>query len=687
MKRYRVKVVGLGLALLAGELTAADGPPSAQPAGPGTSPALLPPALRAGDWVATGSGEVNALWLPARKPIGAQPAPAAVSLVPAATPVVVPSVAPPAAAPMVTPASDAGDPGAPGLGTAGPRLNPTASPLGPLPEIPAIPAPSGAPVPDSGGSAQPRTVTPADPQEWRPVPGTFAPPSPVVAGSSPAVTDPPSAGPRVIESPVVGPGVVVESPIGTEPVPGTMPPRPPADQLPPPRPVPPRDRSPDAGMRPPTPPAESSTRPALSAGYDLPVAPPELMTPAGVHVPGRRGTFGSLPISISRDYPSLRQLIGLGGHEGSWWGRPADSSDPESPPTDRFFARAEYLMWWVNPQRIPVLATTSVNGGFGFLGDPGTRALLGPGTFGDPLRLGMRLRAGWWFDDCGTCGVDGSFFFLGRQSSSATFSSGTFPTLTRPFFAPNFNAEFGEIVALPGFASGTLRVDATSTLWGFDANLRHALCRTCDYRAEVFAGYRFLGLDESLAITENITALPGNTNDPAGTAVVVQDRFQTRNRFNGGQVGLAAERNWGRLSLDGRVSVALGDTTQTVDITGSQARLRPGMITPDVFNGGLLATGPNLGHFTRDRFSVVPELAANLGYWVTPTVKAYFGYNFLYWSNVIRPGDQIDRVVDVTFVPNPPRGVPPSGQLRPQPTFRQSDLWVNGIQFGVEWRW
>jgi hypothetical protein len=65
----------------------------------------------------------------------------------------------------------------------------------------------------------------------------------------------------------------------------------------------------------------------------------------------------------------------------------------------------------------------------------------------------------------------------------------------------------------------------------------------------------------------------------------------------------------------------------------------------------------------------------------------YAGYNFLYWNNVIRPGDQIDRTVDVTFVPNPPAGVPASGQNRPQPLFRQSDLWVNGIQFGAELRW
>jgi hypothetical protein len=101
----------------------------------------------------------------------------------------------------------------------------------------------------------------------------------------------------------------------------------------------------------------------------------------------------------------------------------------------------------------------------------------------------------------------------------------------------------------------------------------------------------------------------------------------------------------------------------------------------------LLAAGPNIGSFDRNKFSVVPEATFNVGYMVTPTLRAYVGYNFLYWTNVIRPGDQIDRVIDLSFVPNSPTNVPASGLLRPQPTFRQSDLVVQGVQFGMELRW
>src|SRR5439155_26796000 len=161
--------------------------------------------------------------------------------------------------------------------------------------------------------------------------------------------------------------------------------------------------------------------------------------------------------------------------------------------------------------QFPALATTTVapgavpslTAGNGFLGDPATRVLLGDGPLGGTFRQGLRVRAGLWFDDCGTCGIDASYFFLGRKSESFTLnpSPGGLPVITRPFFAPNVNpatgaviGETGEIVAFPNFAAGTLAVQTSSLLWGADVNLRHAFCRTCDSQVWGFAGYRFLSL-------------------------------------------------------------------------------------------------------------------------------------------------------------------------------------------------
>ncbi len=442
-----------------------------------------------------------------------------------------------------------------------------------------------------------------------------------------------------------------------------------------------------------------ATPPAVWGGPPT-ACPPELQPLPGQTyggtVPLRHKTFGSPNLTLTRDYHFLDffglSILGAGaGEDGN------TVVLTEGPATDRYFVQAEYLLWWVNRGDIPVLATTAPepnpadpNATVGFLGRPGSSVLLGPGGFGSTARNGFRVRAGAWLDN--GCGIDGSFFFLGQRTNRFEIASPQFPVITRPIFAPNVNpvtgqpiGEFGEVVA-GGGTQGRLLVEQSSRLWGADLNFRSCINRTCVARSEWFVGYRHLNLDEDLRVSELIVAGPNDAPQPAGTRIFVQDQFQARNRFHGGQVGLAMGRQWGRIVADARASVALGVTHQIVDIAGSQLLQQPGQATPSTFAGGLLAAGPNLGRFTNNEFSVVPELTFNVGYMLTPTVRAYVGYNFLYWTNVARPGNQIDRVVDLTFVPNSPP-VAYSGVNRPQPTFHQSDLWAQGLQLGMEVRW
>jgi hypothetical protein len=165
----------------------------------------------------------------------------------------------------------------------------------------------------------------------------------------------------------------------------------------------------------------------------------------------------------------------------------------------------------------------------------------------------------------------------------------------------------------------------------------------------------------------------------------VQDKFATQNYFNGGQIGGTFERRWGRFDLDARASIAFGVTEQELNISGFQNVTLPGQAT-QTFKGGLLAVGPNLGDFYQNRFSVAPEVTLNAGYWLLPNLKVHLGYNFLYWTNVIRPGEQIDRVVNLSYVPNGPT-VGSSSLVRPEALFQQSNMLVHGVQFGIEWRW
>lgn len=514
-------------------------------------------------------------------------------------------------------------------------------------------------------------VARGDEDAWRKIPAA-APPAPVVTADGPAW----SASRGDAPAWTAARGEVVQVPVVQEPAPVPRPTTLPEKPLPAPRQVPPP--APSKTVTPATlPPSVWGAGPWPEGGPIL-EPPPKAVGFEGV--PIRHGTFGSPNLTLSRDYHVL-DLIGAGLIADD-----ANAIVPgEGPPGDNYFVQAEYLLWWVKAGNIPTLASTSTGASFGYLGQPGTDSLLGPGDFGGGSRSGFRLRAGGWFDDWWAgCGIDGSVFFLGRKSESASFGSDVFPTIARPFFAPNFNTEFAELVAFPGLSAGALQVNLTSKLWGADANVRSCVCRTCDAHTEWFAGYRHLNLQEDLTITESILAGP-TAPDPVGTRIVVNDSFAVRNQFHGGQVGYASGRRWGRLDVDVRASVALGVTHQELEIAGSQTRQRPVQATPDVFVGGLLAAGPNLGTFTDNKFSVAPEVTVTAGYRVTQGLRLTVGYNFLFWSNVLRPGDQIDRVVDLSFVPN----APPVPQVanRPLPTMRSSDLWVQGVQFGVEYRW
>lgn len=554
-----------------------------------------------------------------------------------------------------------------------------------------------APADDPGPSTAPqwRSSTASD-THWQPVrrspmaspPPRVEPPPVVLAVQAPSppplpVTLPmtvPQANPDEQPEPAPPPRAVTPMP--------TPPPMPTPQSLPTPRPIPgsARDVPLPTAPSPSTPTAVTPAAATNVWGGYVPCDTAQL--PAG-GVPVRHGTYGSPDLRLSRDYHALDAFVRpfTGETEAILLG-----DDPTL--ANRFFVQTEYLLWWVRQGTIPPLATTADNQLFGFLGQPGTVLLLGPGRFGSQRRDGFRVRAGGWLNDAGTLGIDGSYFFLGSRTDRRSFGSDQFPTILRPIFAPNqfvdptgqivLPGEFGELVAFPGLATGTFDLALRSRLWGADVNLTKALICGCDRRLAGFVGYRHLNLRETLTMREFIIAGPDAPN-PVGTRILVEDQFDVRNQFHGGQLGLAGERRWGRVSLDGRASVAFGVTHQILNISGFQVVTPPGGPT-ETFTGGLLAAGPNLGRFTRDRFSVVPEVTLNLGYFLTPNLRAYVGYNFLFWSNVIRPGDQIDRVVDLTFVPNAPR-VPFSGENRPLPTFRQTDFWAQGIQFGAEFRW
>ena len=45
------------------------------------------------------------------------------------------------------------------------------------------------------------------------------------------------------------------------------------------------------------------------------------------------------------------------------------------------------------------------------------------------------------------------------------------------------------------------------------------------------------------------------------------------------------------------------------------------------------------------------ELGLNIGYQLTPNIQLIGGYTWLYWTHVVRPGTEIDPVLDMNRIP------------------------------------
>jgi hypothetical protein len=375
------------------------------------------------------------------------------------------------------------------------------------------------------------------------------------------------------------------------------------------------------------------------------------------------------------------------------------------------YGNLEYLLWFTKDMYTPPLVTTTSDPtGLAILGQNGTQVLFG-GDIDMGIAHGGRFRVGWLFDCDRLWAIEAGGLFLMNQVETFTASSTGNPFLARPIYVVSQEAGVtGEgieqvanpdvpnnVSGVPVFAlNGSVEVKAESQLMGFEINGRRNICFGCNdqtekyYHIDLLAGFRYLQLREKLSITENLT-VPATFTDPisqeqvlAGTGFAVQDRFFTDNDFYGGQIGFEAECRWRRWVVDLTGKIAMGYTSQNVEISGNTTTTIPGQGS-NTQTGGMLAQPSNIGSYSRDTFTMIPEVGITLGYQICNTCKVYAGYNVLYWGSVARPGDQIDRTVSDRQVPRFGGGnVTPVASDRPLFTFRESSYWAQGLTLGLE---
>jgi hypothetical protein len=373
---------------------------------------------------------------------------------------------------------------------------------------------------------------------------------------------------------------------------------------------------------------------------------PEPLPPPKVVDPKKQGS-GSVP-------PASGGFLGDG---------PIDDSQPEerhgffhpfsssrNPNNNKIYITGDTLLWWLKPSDYPVLVTT---------GTPPTTAI---GDSSTPLQMftGLRMNFGYWFDPDHCLGMEQGFLYLGRETTRQSVRSNAAgvpaigPAIINPFTGATFR------VAAPGVSNGSATATFMSEMWGADSNVRKCLFADNCVTLDGLIGFRYLGLKEDFSLS-TVSTVPRT-----GERLAIMDSFATQNHFYGPQIGFVSESRWRRFYLDSTFKLGMGVTQQTVHIEGEATD----SLSPLVVHNGSLAQRSNIGDYNRNVFSVIPEINLTLGMNVTQRIRITAGYTFMYWTDVVRPGEQIN-----------------GSRTNPGFEFRSTDFFAHGANVGLEYRY
>lgn len=351
------------------------------------------------------------------------------------------------------------------------------------------------------------------------------------------------------------------------------------------------------------------------------------------------------------------------------------------------WAEADLLLWWMKGANTPPLLSSSPAGTpisqAGVLGTPGARTLFGGETYNQGMMVGGRFTLGRWLNDERTVGAE-IYGLILPGGEGTTYSAGTPGIVSRPYVDATTNKNAAELVSYPGTLNGNSTASvSTGGLFGAGALGIYNVAGNEVYRLDAVGGFRYLTISDDVNVTENLTTLVSNPGSvPTGTNFNIQDKFQTGSQFYGADLGLRGERRMGRWFVDGTGRIALGSTCQTATISGNTIITVPGQ-APVTNTGGLLALSSNIGSYSRNVVTIVPEAGCNVGYFLTENIRLKAGYTFLYWSSVARAGNIIDPTVNPNLLPPATPGAQPA---RPAFDWNGTGLWAQGINLGLEWR-
>jgi hypothetical protein len=358
-----------------------------------------------------------------------------------------------------------------------------------------------------------------------------------------------------------------------------------------------------------------------------------------------------------------------------------------------WFGSVEYNLWWTKTRSVPPLATTSlVNPAtpineIGVL--PNAQILFGGGREGADPGNGGRVAIGRWLDSEQTFALGANFWAFAGDTAGGVFTSDTSPNLAIPFFDAQAGNEDAYLVSYTPdgtvfLARGAVNVEDRLDMVGGEAYGQILLYEEMGTRFDLLGGYRLLRIDNSLSIGSDLVSLSNAFLPPVGTRVAINDLFQAENEFNGGVLGISSTTYCDRWTFFALAKMSLGNMRQAISIDGLTVITAPNGAT-DVRDEGLFALGTNQGTYSDDRFVYIPEASLKLSYALLPNIDVSIGYTFMYISSVALAGDQVDRNLNLSQT----NGGPAQGPNQNRPMFlpsQETDFWMQGLNFGLEWR-
>lgn len=349
------------------------------------------------------------------------------------------------------------------------------------------------------------------------------------------------------------------------------------------------------------------------------------------------------------------------------------------------------LFWHISnaPQGIPLVTVGPVVPNLApVLNTPGTKVVLGGKDIEGSWHAGARYTLSIQ-DNSANMESEVSYFYLHKRTRSKIISSDGSPNsafLAIPFINALTDEESSTRLALPGRFAGKADLTLKNQMEGAEFNIMPRLdwdfCNSFDVRGIV--GFRYWNFKENLYFSTHSPSVI-----PPKDTFVTKDRFKADNNFYGGQFGLEAEFFCGEyISIQARAKLALGCMCEKGKIKGSLLTndFFTGIADPALFPAGYFALPTNEGSFNRYEFAVIPEGSVDLFIPLMSHLQLRLGYTFLYANKVLRPGKEMDRVINPTQAPaiinEPITSV--AGKLKPKPQNKQSSVWVHGVNIGVE---